>query len=156
MKKLFAMLFCICISCNQNKKENIYNCNQNDKTSINFDRKKYPILEEGITLREKGEFKKAIEKFNLAEKKYGKMVAIFINRGKTFGLNKETKNSITDFNSAIKMNKNEPIIYINRAKIYFKNNETRLGCNDLQRANKIDANHNFEEETSILLIENCK
>jgi tetratricopeptide (TPR) repeat protein len=156
MKKLLVILFCICISCNQNKKENFNNYNQNYKTSINFDRKKYPILEEAITLREKGELKKAIEKFNLAEKNYGKMVAIFINRGKTFDLNKETKNSITDFSSAIKLNKNEPIIYINRAKIYFTNNETKFGCNDLQKAYKIDFKHNFEEELSILLIENCK
>lgn len=147
MNKTIIFLLIILISCSQNNFDNV--------TSISFNKNKFPLVEKGIIFREKGEFDKAIEIFNYAEKKYGKMVTIYFNRGLTYKLINYSKEALINFNSAIIINKKEPKIFIERAKIYFTIKKIAKGCEDLQNANKIDINHNNEEEISILLIENC-
>jgi tetratricopeptide (TPR) repeat protein len=191
LNKILLMIFIINISCNKNEspKEFKTSYKTNDQIVGGFDRKKYSLIEEGITLKQNGEFKKAIEKFNLAEIEYGEMIQIYINRGVTYNQNNETEKSINDFTKCLKIDqnnftallnrslalalkgdfensnkdfnllielyKNRPEIYINRSVLYFLKKETKLGCDDLRMAKKLDKDHNYEEEISKLLIENC-
>ena len=192
MKKLYIFFFLINISCNQKKDAENFKTSYKTNTKIvgDFNRENFSIIEEGIILRENGNFNKAIEKFNLAEKEYGEMVPIFINRGVAYNQNGEMQNSISDFskclkidknnfaallnrglayaktekfenslkdlNLALEINKTEPSVYINKAVMYFIKKEKKLGCENLQKAMKLDIEHNYEEEISKLLIENCR
>lgn len=191
LNKILLLIFIINISCNKNESSEKFKTSYktNDKIVGEFDRKKYSLIEEGIILKENGEFKKAIEKFNLAEIEYGEMIQIYINRGVTYNQNNETEKSISDFTKCLKIDKsnftallnrslalakkgdfknsnkdfdllielykNRPEIYINRSVLHFLKKETKLGCDDLIMAKKLDKDHNYEEEISKLLIENC-
>jgi hypothetical protein len=67
-------------NCNEKKEGNIEYIS-NDEIAGEFDRIKFPILQEAVALKENNSFNKAIEKFNIAENEYGPMISIYLNRG---------------------------------------------------------------------------
>ena len=119
LNKLLLLIFIINISCNKNKTEISEkfktSYKTNDKIVGEFDRNKYSLIDEGITLRESGEFKKAIEKFNLAEIEYGEMIQIYINRGVAYNQNDETEKSINEFTKCLKIDRNNFTALLNRS-----------------------------------------
>ena len=144
MRKLIVILFLIIISCNQKESKKGENFKTSYKTDDNivgeFDRKKYPIIEEAIILRESGQFEKAIEKFNLAEKKYGEMSPIFINRGVTYDQNGEIENSINDFSRCLKIDKQNFTALLNRGLAYAKTKDFNKSLKDFNSAIEINKN----------------
>ncbi|QCX37347.1 hypothetical protein FF125_02425 [Aureibaculum algae] len=77
------MFFVFFVSCTEKKKSkqedsrNVEHITTDDKIIGDFDREKYPILQNAILLKLDGKFNDAIIEFKKAEAEYGKMIPIF-------------------------------------------------------------------------------
>jgi tetratricopeptide (TPR) repeat protein len=104
-----------------------------------FDRDKYPILQNGILLKIEGKFEEAITEFNKAEKIYGKMIPIYLNRGVSYyNLGGYSKAEI-DFSICLEIDSTYLPALLNRGILYVHNNELEKGLADLNKAIQLDS-----------------
>ncbi|WP_108805510.1 tetratricopeptide repeat protein [Aquimarina sp. Aq107] len=141
----FLLLFLIIIlsSCGQNGKTNKRDTNEieyvsNSEIVGGFDREKYPILQEAILLKEDNSLTEAIEKFNIAEKEYGPMIPIYLNRGVVYQQMGKSKESITDFEKCLSLNNEYYAALINRGIAYVYSNQSEKALIDLDKAIEIN------------------
>ena len=135
-----VLLFVILASCGEIKKsEASDNRNINhittDKPIVgDFDRDKYPILQNAIQLKLGGELKESIEEFNRAEKVYGEMIPIYLNRGDVFDqLGKQNK-AVSDFSNCLKLDSTYLPALLNRGLIYAHSNQIEKALSDFNKA----------------------
>ena len=143
---LTILLFTFLISCSEkNKSEKIDNKNiehiSTDKKIVgDFDRKKYPILQNAILLKLDGELKKSIEEFNIAEKEYGEMIQIFLNRGDAYDQIGKQNKAISDFSNCLKLDSTYLPALLNRGLIYTYSNRIEKALSDFNKAIELKPN----------------
>ena len=99
-----------------------------------FDREKYPILQNAILLKLDGELKESIEEFNRAEKEYGEMIQIYLNRGDAFDqLGKQNK-AESDFSNCLKLDSTYLPALLNRGLVYTHSNRIEKALSDFNKA----------------------
>ena len=99
-----------------------------------FDRDKYPILQNAILLKLDGELKESIEEFNRAEKVYGEMIPIYLNRGDAFDqLGKQNK-AESDFSNCLKLDSTYLPTFLNRGLVYTHSNRIEKALFDFNNA----------------------
>tara|TARA_R110002073_G_scaffold128999_5_gene275227 strand:+ start:21112 stop:21717 length:606 start_codon:yes stop_codon:yes gene_type:complete len=103
-----------------------------------FDRKKYPILQNAIILRLDRKFKKSIIQFNKAEKAYGEMIQIYLNRGVAYDQLGETQNAESDFTNCIKIDSNYLPALLNRGLIYTHSGRIEKALSDFNKVIEIN------------------
>jgi len=140
MLKTFSILlitFCA-FSC-QNKDSRDIKSTIDNTIVGDFDREKYPLIQKAIELGFEGNREEAIEKFNEAEKEYGKSVIISLNRGIIYKELRQLDNAIQDYTLCLKINPNYFPALINRGIVnsYLNNYDEALV--DLDRAIALDS-----------------
>ena len=111
-----------------------------------FDRDKYPILQNAILLRLDSKFEKSIVEFNNAEKAYGEMMEIYLNRGVAYNQIGQIKNAESDFSNCIKIDSSYLPALLNRGLIYTHSGKIEKALSDFNKAIEI----NPTEPTSYL------
>ncbi len=134
------LLLFILASCGEIKKtETSDNRNINhittDKPIVgDFDREKYPILQNAILLKLDGELKESIDEFNSAEKVYGEMIQIYLNRGDVFyQLGKQNK-AESDFSNCLKIDSTYLPALLNRGLVYTHSDRIEKALSDFNKA----------------------
>ena len=105
-----------------------------------FDREKYPILQNAILLKLNGEFGESIKEFNRAEREYGEMIQIHLNRGVAFYQTGQVKKAEADFTNCLKIDSTYIPALLNRGIIYTHSNRIEKALADFNGA--IDINPN--------------
>jgi tetratricopeptide (TPR) repeat protein len=134
------LLLVILTSCGEIKKSetsdnrNIEHITTDKPIVGEFDREKYPILQNAILLKLDGELKESIEEFNRAEKLYGEMIQIYLNRGDAFDqLGKQYK-AESDFSSCLKIDSTYLPALLNRGLVYTHSNRIEKALSDFNKA----------------------
>jgi tetratricopeptide (TPR) repeat protein len=148
VKKLIFIIFILPFlsNCGDKKADNFVNENNIEYITTDndivgeFDRKKYPILQDAILLKLDGKTEKAIEKFNVAEKEYGGLIAIYLNRGVAYDQIGRNTDAISDFSKCLKIDENYLPALLNRGIAYVHLDKIDLGLTDINKA--IDLNPN--------------
>jgi len=143
--KIFTiLLFAFLISCaEKNKPEksdnrNIEHISTDNKIIGDFDREKYPILQNAILLRLDGNLKESIKEFDKAEIKYGEMIQIYLNRGVVFDQIGKLKKAESDFTSCLRIDSTYLPALLNRGLIYAHSNQTDKALSDFNKAIKLN------------------
>jgi len=135
--KIYIIILSISLtSCGEKRSNNgnIEYISTDRKIVRDFDRKEYPILQNAILLKLDKEFKKSIIEFNNAEKAYGKMIQIFLNRGVVYDQLGEIENAESDFTNCIKMDSTYLPALLNRGLIYTHSGKLQKALSDFNRA----------------------
>jgi tetratricopeptide (TPR) repeat protein len=148
VKKLIFIIFILPFlsNCGNKKEDNLVNENNieyittDDGIVETFNRDKYPILQEGVLLKLAGKTQQAIDKFNEAEKKYGELKAIYLNRGAAYTQSGRNNEAISDFSKCLEIDKNYLPALLNRGIAYVHLNKIELGIIDINRAIQIKPN----------------
>jgi tetratricopeptide (TPR) repeat protein len=141
MSRLVLILFISILfsSCQNKNTANITSIENNDIVG-DFDRDKYPLIEEGIALGLEGKRDAAITKFNEAEKKYGQSVYISLNRGIIYKELKNLDKAIADYSVCIKLQPDYYPALVNRGIIYGYQDNFEKSIKDLNYAIKLKPN----------------
>jgi tetratricopeptide (TPR) repeat protein len=106
------------------------------KCSFSQDADFYNFYFEGNALLVKGQYDKAIEKYNSALK-LAEIAYVYYNRGNAYYGKKDFTNALSDFNKTIKLNDSYAEAYCQRGLV-----KNALGdktcCDDLKKAVKLD------------------
>jgi len=141
MKLKFSLLIFtfLLFNCGE-KKESKIEYVSNDEIVEEFDRTKFPILQDAVVLKENNSLIAAIEKFDQAEKEYGPMIPIFLNRGVVYHQIGKSKESISDFSKCLIIDSNYYAALTNRGIAYVHANQTDKAILDLNKAIQIKPN----------------
>lgn len=145
MKKNLLILFILFIGCKNDKSIDIKGRNgkvyHNDKTDIiirDYDNT-HTLIIEGIELKNKNEPLKAIQKFNLAEEKYGQKLSIFLNRGFCYDMIGKLGQAVDDYTKCLKMKKDYFPALLNRGLVYKELGKTEKALVDLNKAIEVNS-----------------
>lgn len=105
-----------------------------------FDRKKYPILQNAILLKLDGKFNQAVREFDNAESEYGKMIQIYLNRGVSYEQLGQREKAEIDFTSCLKLDSTYVPALLNRGLIYAHSDRTEKAISDFNRAIELKPN----------------
>jgi len=105
-----------------------------------FDRKKYPILQNAILLKLDGKLEQSISEFDKAEKEYGEMIQIYLNRGVVFDQLGQFKKSETDFTNCLKIDSTYLPALLNRGLIYAHSDRIEKAMIDFNKAIELQPN----------------
>ncbi|RWX03470.1 tetratricopeptide repeat protein [Flavobacterium cerinum] len=139
LRTLFLLLITFCIfSCENKDPRNIKSTRDNNIVG-DFDREKYPLIQKAIELGFEGNREEAIEKFDEAEKEYGQLVIISLNRGIIYRELEQLDYAIQDYTLCLKIDPNYFPALINRGitNSYLDNYEEAIA--DLNKAIKLDS-----------------
>ncbi|MCG8786428.1 tetratricopeptide repeat protein [Tenacibaculum finnmarkense] len=140
---LFLLFLTSCDKKNKPEKSDIRNIEQisTDKPIVgDFDRKKYPILQNAILLKLDSKFEKSITEFNKAEKIYGEMIQIYLNRGVVYEQVGKIKNAESDFTNCIKIDSNYFPALLNRGLIYTHSGKIEKALSDFNKVIELNPN----------------
>lgn len=154
MKNSFftILLFVILISCVEkhkpepNDNRNIKHITTDEQIVGDFDREKYPILQDAILLKLDGKLNDAIAEFNRAMEKYGEMIQIYLNRGVSYDQIGRTNEAESDFTNCLKIDSTYLPALLNRGLIYAHSERIEKALFDFNRAIEL----NPSEPTSYL------
>lgn len=146
MKKILIITLIIpfLINCKGEKANNSYNVDNIDYVTTDdgivgdFDRDKYPVLQDAILLKLNGETIKSIEKFNRAEELYGQFIPIYLNRGVAYNQIGEKEKAISDFTKCLEINPKYLPALLNRGLGYIHINQIELALKDINKAIEIN------------------
>ena len=99
-----------------------------------FDREKFPLVQKGIEFNLEGKFHESIKQFDEAEKEYGEMTHIFLNRGSAYSSINEIKKAESEYSKCIDFNPKHVPPLINRGLIYIHSGRIDKGINDFNKA----------------------
>jgi tetratricopeptide (TPR) repeat protein len=139
MKKNLLIFLILFIACKNDKIIDIERDGKvfhNDTTDLiirDYDKTETLIIE-GINLKNKNEPLKAIHKFNLAEKKYGQRLAIFLNRGFCYDMIEKRDEAIKDYSKCLEMKNDYFPALLNRGLVYKELGEIEKAMEDLNKA----------------------
>ena len=122
----------------KNKENNIEYISTDNEIVGEFDRAKYPILQDAILLKLEGKTKKAIEKFNVAEKEYGESITLYLNRGVAYDQIGQSQNAISDFSKCLEINEEYLPALLNRGIGFVHLGKIELGLKDINKAIQIE------------------
>ncbi len=123
-----------------NDKRNIEQITTDEPIVGDFDRKKYPILQNAILLKLDGKLNQAVREFNNAETEYGKMIQIYLNRGVSYDQLGQTEKAEIDFTNCLKLDSTYLPALLNRGLIYAHSNRTEKAITDFNRAIELKPN----------------
>jgi lipoprotein NlpI len=139
--KLLSILFLVfMIACGEKQKSesrenvDIEYLNTDEPIVGDFDREKYPILQNAILLKIEGELNESILEFNKAEDEYGSMIQIYLNRGVVYDQLGKLNNAESDFTKCLKIDSTYVPALLNRGLIYAHSERTQKALNDFDSA----------------------
>ena len=144
--KLLTILFLtILSSCGEKRNSsgdnrNIEYLTTDDSIVGDFDRKKYPIIQNAILLKLDGKFNQAVREFDKAESEYGKMIQIYLNRGVSYDQLGKTEKAEIDFTNCLKLDSTYVPALLNRGLIYAHSNRIEKAISDFNRAIQLKPN----------------
>ena len=109
----------------------------------------YNLYFEGNALSVKGQYEKAIEKYNQALKLFEKDY-VYYNLGNAYYGKKDYANAIINYNKALKMNERYAEAYCQRGLIKIATHDN-TACDDIKKAAKLEL-----EDAKTALKANCK
>ena len=112
----------------------------NDKTDLiikDYDNTNILIIE-AIELRKNNKPMEAIDKFNLAEKVYGKKMSIYLNRGVCYDQLNNRKQAIIEYTKCLEMKSDYYVALQNRGLAYMNIGQNKNALEDLNKAIKIN------------------
>jgi len=133
------LLLVILASCGEIKKSktsdnrNIEHISTDAPIVGDFDRKKYPILQNAILLRLDGKFEESITEFTTAENNYGKMIQIYLNRGVAYDQLGQIKNAESDFSNCLLIDSTYVPALLNRGLIYAHSDRIEKALSDFNK-----------------------
>jgi len=136
---LTILLLFLLIGCVEKHKSDI-NDNRNieqitdDPIVGDFDRNKFPILQNAILLKLDGELEQSIRVFDKAEKEYGEMIQIYLNRGVAYDQLGQVEKAEIDFTNCLKIDSTYIPALLNRGLIYAHSNRNEKAMTDFNRA----------------------
>jgi tetratricopeptide (TPR) repeat protein len=122
------------------KENNIKNVATNSsKNDIfkEFDREKFELVQKGIILNLDGKYTEAIKQFDIAEKEYGEMIQIYLNRGSAYSSINELSKAESEYTNCIKLDSSYIPPLINRGLLYTHTNRLEKGIADFNRIIKL-------------------
>lgn len=139
LRTLFLLLITFFIFSCQNKDSINFKSTTDNNIVGDFDREKYPLIQKAIELGFEGNLEEAIEKFDEAEKEYGQLVIISLNRGVIYRELQQLDYAIQDYTLCLKIDPNYFPALINRGitNSYLDNYEEAIA--DLNRAIELDS-----------------
>lgn len=112
----------------------------NDKTDMiirDYD-ETTPVIIEAIELKNNGKILEAINKFNVAEKKYGKRLSIYLNRGICYDRLDKKEDAIVEFTKCLHIKDDYYVALQNRGIVYMNIGEDFKALGDFNKAIQID------------------
>ena len=100
---------------------------------VNF----YNLYFEGNALLVKGQYDKAIEKYNLAIKQSPQSDFLYYNRGNAYYNKKDYPNAILDYDKTLKINNAYAEAYCQRGLVKNSTGD-KTGCDDIKKAIKLE------------------
>jgi tetratricopeptide (TPR) repeat protein len=97
----------------------------------------YNLYFEGNALLAKGQFDKAIARYNEALKE-GSADYVYFNRGNAFFGNKDYHNALADYNKTLSMNDEYSVAYYQRALVKLNLGDQKGCCDDFKKAHKLE------------------
>tara|TARA_R110002124_G_scaffold286766_2_gene468636 strand:- start:3858 stop:4409 length:552 start_codon:yes stop_codon:yes gene_type:complete len=101
-----------------------------------FDREKYPVLQNAILLKLDGKYEESIVEFDKAEFEYGEMLQIYLNRGVAFDQIGKLRKAESDFTNCLKIDSTYIPALLNRGLIYAHSNQIERALSDFDKAIK--------------------
>ena len=134
---ILALLF----SCADNTKSdnrNIEEITTSKGLVGDFDREKFPILQNAILLKLDGKLEQSIIEFDNAENEYGKMIQIYLNRGIAFDQLGQMEKAENDFTNCLKLDSTYLPALLNRGLIYTHSNRIDKALADFNKAIELE------------------
>jgi tetratricopeptide (TPR) repeat protein len=123
-----------------NDNRNIEQITTDEQIVGNFDRKKYPILQNAILLKLNGKLKQSILEFDKAENEYGSLIQIHLNRGVAYDQLGQIEKAEIDFTNCLKIDSNYVPALLNRGLVYAHSNRNEKAMTDFNRAIELKPN----------------
>ncbi|ALJ00748.1 tetratricopeptide repeat protein [Rufibacter tibetensis] len=128
------------LSCNDESvkvEDNVQYHDADEEVAGSFEWDKHPILQEAIKLLKEGKIPEAMQKFNLAEKKYGGNIQLYLNRGVAYQRLGDNQEAIIDFGRCLQIDEDYIPALLNRGLAYAHAYQFTSALEDFNRAVEI-------------------